>query len=100
MVLWEGAVRQVWPLPAPGRELQQEVDMVSGQDGTRSVIRRTTEVLLNSLKVLFTGSLYASSMFASFSHAADISGRVEQLGGTFEESTEWIQMTVKMRNTY
>jgi len=55
---------------------------------------------LDFLEVLFTGCFYASSVFASFSHRTDISGRVEQLGGTFNESTEWTQMIVRMKATY
>lgn len=55
---------------------------------------------MNFLEVLFTGCFYASGVFASFSHRADIGGRVEQLGGTFEESADWIQITVKINITY
>ena len=73
---------------------------MSGWEGTRFVTRRTSEVLLNFLEVLFTGCFYASGVFASFSHRADIGGRVEQLGGTFEESADWIQITVKINITY
>jgi len=70
---------------------------MSGVGRDAFVTGRTTEILLNLLEVLFTGCFYASSVFASLSHRADIGGSVEQLGSTFEESTDWIHMIVMIK---